>query len=217
MNSPESIMVKVDESGNECVTRNVEFRSIQSKDLRFVLADIKKCFPKITKFEITHSGLIHLKREDMRQFGADLTFVNFWMNFLTEVEGDLFDFNPNLEYIGLHHNAFKYISPSLFTNFKKLTELKAVEFNNASCINQESHNLTKVKWSYEKCNDIEMKLKNLERIRDRQDFFMIIFPDMKNELYKQVNNLNDEINNLQSKKSLTVGLRRLSPFKTHGS
>lgn len=43
-----------------------------AKSVKFVPVGIKKKFTKLASLKIIQSGLIHLEREDMRQFGKDL-------------------------------------------------------------------------------------------------------------------------------------------------
>lgn len=139
--------------------------------VKFWPADIKKKFPKIVQFEIMRSGLTHLEREDMRQFGDDLIQVNFDGNLLTALEGDVFEFNLNLEYIGLHHNPLKFIDPQFFQNFLKLRKLKWVEIQNSDCINQASRAPRIMNWRADKCSDETAKMKNLNAISERGVFF----------------------------------------------
>lgn len=182
-------------------TNPVELLSIETKNVKFIPAGIKKNFPNLKKFEVIRGGLIHLEREDMRQFGSDLISVSFWKNTLTALEGDLFEFNPNLEYIGLHHNALKFINPSLFENFKKLTNLQIVEFDNSTCIDQESRNPKLVEWNYNRCNDVKLKKANLRRISDRENFFIENFSQLSTEKQLralQISDLKNEFENLKA-------------------
>lgn len=157
----------------ETFTTKVEMLSINTgdKSVWFVPAGIKKNFPELTAFQIIHSGLTHLESKDMEQFGNDLIHANFWDNSLTALEGDLFEFNENLEYIGLHHNLLKYIDPMLFQNIEKMKKIVLVEFLNSECIDQNSVSLNADEWNYNKCNDKISRDNNLKKIEERKFFF----------------------------------------------
>lgn len=171
--SSKSTISKVQRSaGTDFNTTNVTWLSINNHEVsmklvQFVPAALKEKFPHLTKFEIIRSGLTHLQREDMEQFGADLIHANFWKNSLSAIEGDLFEFNPNLKYIGLHNNFLKFIDPKLFVMIKKLKNIEVVEFLSSNCIDSEST----FSWDYEKCNDETAKIENLKRIKERETFF----------------------------------------------
>lgn len=196
-------------NGTKYDTSDVEWLSIATgmQSVKFVPAGIKKKFPKLTKFEIIKSGLTHLEREDMRQFGDDLSEVNFWQNSLKVLESDVFEFNPYLVYIGLHDNPLKFISAELFYNFKHLTEIENIEIQNSHCINQQSFIARTDTWSYSECNDDEARNENKKVIADREDFFRAIFPEieiarqaleiieMRNELkdFRQIINKTQEL------------------------
>lgn len=181
-------------------TGPVELLSIESESVKFVPADVKKNFPKLRKFEIIHSGLIHLEREDMRQFGSDIISVSFWKNSLTALEGDIFDFNTNLEYIGLDQNPLKFINPALFQSFKRRS-LKLVEIKNSTCIDQVSRKLSSVQWKYSKCNDDCEKNLNLKRISDREDFFHEIYPEISTEQKLKIQQITDYIEDFKNLKT----------------
>lgn len=54
----------------------------------------------------------------LMQFGPDLEYVRFYQTRLTALEGDIFEFNPNLFFINLEKNPLKYVDALLFENFK---------------------------------------------------------------------------------------------------
>lgn len=159
--------------------------------MKFWPADIKKKFPKIVQFEIIRSGLTHLEREDMRQFGDDLIQANFDGNLLTALEGDVFEFNSKLEYIGLHHNPLKFIDPQFFRNFLKLRKLNWVEIQNSDCINQDSRAPRIMNWKADECSDESAKMRNLNTISERGVFFIEIFPQLYADRIAQINELKD--------------------------
>lgn len=164
--------------GSKFDTSSIDWLSIYNLGtVKYVPAGIKKNFPHLTKFEIINGRLIHLEREDMRQFGDSLMYLNFNGNSLTAIEGNLFEFNPNLRIIYLNNNPFKFINVDLFMNFRKMNFLTTdVSFGSSNCINsyipvRESS----VNWNIGSCNDIDAKNKGLMIILDRKDFFKKFF------------------------------------------
>lgn len=175
--SPKTLVGKVEfhkGSLDGTFTTKVEMLSINTgqKSVLFVPAGIKRTFPELTAFQIIHSGLMHLEQDDMQQFGSDLTHVNFWDNSLTALQGDIFVFNENLDYIGLHHNLLVFIDPTLFQNLKFLMKISYVQILNSKCIDKNMWSRDKNEWTdHGKCNDEASKIANLKRISERQLFF----------------------------------------------
>lgn len=168
----------VDSSGSEIDTTNIEMLKIRTgkKTVKFVPAGIKKKFPDLKVFTIENSGLTHLEREDMRQFGADLGFVSFSENSLTALPGNLLEFNPNVKYIYIRQNPLKYIDGALFQHFKSMEKLRTVNFEHCNCISKESDSPKTFEWnSNQRCNDEEAKQENFNMIDQRKAFFQTIF------------------------------------------
>lgn len=138
--SSNSVLEKVVHSnGSNVDTSNIECLNIDTgrkTAVKFVPARIKMKFPKLTALDISRSGLTHVEKEDMRQFGGDLILVDFFGNSLTALEADVFDYNPNLRIIYLNENSFKFINSALFQNFRKMRNLKSVHFWISTCISQ---------------------------------------------------------------------------------
>lgn len=151
---------------------------VATNKIMFLPARINEMFPTLKKFMMIKSGLVHLERDDMRQFGDGLTSANFDGNLLTAIEDDLFEYNPNLEYIGLHNNPLKYINPAIFRNFQKKSKLAWVQIDNSNCINQTSTHLSMEAWNHRKCVDAIAESRNIETIFNRMDFFLLeVFPE----------------------------------------
>lgn len=94
--------------------------------------------PKFTeilaqRLEVLYVAFCKMKnvsKEDLRQFSQ---LKELWMpyNDLEWLDGDLFNFNPQLEYVWFSNNKFKFIEPNLLDS---LTKLKYAEFDSAGCI-----------------------------------------------------------------------------------
>lgn len=89
---------------------------------------------KLKVLRIQHCPLKHLDQENMKQFGSDLRFAQFWNTKISALEGDLFKFNPNLKYIDFEGNPMKYVDPQVFTGIQKLKHIHIVDFNECGCI-----------------------------------------------------------------------------------
>lgn len=186
-NSRSVLDTVVYQNGSEVDTSDIKMLRIETGNptVKFIPTGIKKKFPDLFAIKIAKSGLLHLEREDMRQFGSSLIYANFMANLLTALEGDLFEFNSNLKRISFKGNPLQYISATLFENFKNIKNynLENVQFLRSTCIDQESWDPRSTRWNTNKCNDKKAKGKILATINDREEFFSKIFPDMKFEKF----------------------------------
>lgn len=145
----------------------------ENESVRFLPAGIKKTFPKLVGLYSYECGLTHLERNDMRQFGDDITYANFGRNLLTALEDNLFEYNSNLIDIFFSFNPFKYINAELFLNLKQIKKIRIVEFNYSGCINQLTESFSKnFTFNSMNCSDEEAKKNNLRIISERETFFM---------------------------------------------
>lgn len=163
----------VSSSGFEIDLREVILLSIQtnSEVVKFVPTGIKKKFPMLREFRIIRSGLTHLERDDMRQFGDELIDVSFKQNLLTSLESELFLFNPNLINICLSNNPIKFIDGRLVRNFENM-HLKKLEILSSNCVHMLSILPRREDWYLiEDCNDRLSEYKSKKIMRSRVDFF----------------------------------------------
>lgn len=160
--SPTTVIMNVfDSAGSEVNTSHVHSLMIQTSrhTVKFIPARIKHHFPKLNQIEIRHSGLTHLEKNDMRQFGDSLVKASFWHNLLTSLEGDLFDYNTNLELVIFSNNPIKFIGLKFIENFKMNEKVGLV---NCECVLGEN---------FQKCNDLSVRNKSLQTINERKVFF----------------------------------------------
>lgn len=173
-------------------TDDIVWLRIETKihSVKFVPAGIKKKFPNLLAIEIKNSGLIHLEREDLRQFGVDLDRAQFEFNLLTALESNLFEFNPSIKCIKFNGNPFKFIDPALIINLKKF-KLEFAQFQNSTCIDgavsSELGNIQSYVWKNINCNDESVRRDHLKKIHERESLFVHLFPEMK--IYKLKNDL----------------------------
>lgn len=207
-----------DTSNIECLNINTEGKTT----VKFMPARIKMKFPKLTALDISRSGLTHVEKEDMRQFGGDLVLVDFFRNSLTALESDVFDYNPNLRIIFLSQNSFRFIDFGLFQNFRKMTNLRSVHFKSSTCIDEATDSSKTHEWGSNNCNDLSSKHKNLRRIHDRKQFsdeFALetqIILVMKESFALQNRELKDAIEKQQIEIASLKDALRLSHEKIEG-
>lgn len=149
-----------------------------NKSVKFLPTGIKKFFPKLIALNTHNCGLTHLERNDMRQFGNDITYAHFGRNLLTALEDDLFKFNPNLMSIYLSENPLKYINPELFYNLKQMARITRVDFENSKCISEKTRSFPdNFTFDATNCSDQTARNENLRIIGERHEFFMVEYPD----------------------------------------
>lgn len=158
-------LVKIDGYENRNSIRN---------SMHFIPAGIKNKFPKMSALEIYNTAVLHLEREDMRQFGDDLTLVRFLKGSLTALGPDVFEFNRNLRFVHFLFLQFTFIDPLFFENFKTM-RLRIVTFQDCRCIDQYTEHPATERWHFGQCNDFSSRMYNQNRINMRRDFFSVIF------------------------------------------
>lgn len=193
-------------NGSEVDTSEITTLVIETerKTVLFMPQRIKKKLPKLTRIFIINSGLFHLEREDMRQFGDDLITADFRKNSLDALEGDLFEFNKNLRYIDFRGNSLSFINPALFENFKTM-HLMVADFGNNNCINQIAHSnaiRTGNHWDLGRCNNQHFKIANTRRINERKPFFKVIL--LENRVKQQESEINALKNMMMVRLIITV-------------
>lgn len=124
--------------------------------------------PTLKMLLLKEGNLQELKNSDLKQFGDDLIYLNLRGNKISSLDADLFEHNPNLEYVDLSENPLEYIEPGFFKNMRKMKNLAIVRFENAGCMNQaissSSHDDIVIKfWDFSKCTN-ETSLEDIENI-----------------------------------------------------
>lgn len=164
---------------NQTKTESLEIDQLIIKtaiiNMKFIPAGIKRKFPKLKKMSILSSGLAHVEREDMRQFGDDLVHISFYNNSLTALIGNVFELNTNLHVISFKRNPIKFIDAKIFQSFISMESLQSVDFTLCGCINQASPKpriLSKLDfWKNEDCHSLKAKKKTSLIMSERFEFF----------------------------------------------
>lgn len=95
---------------------------IQNKIINYIPRFIESLAQRITYFRIHSCHLKVVSKEDLQQF-ANLTVLSLASNDLEWLDGDLFDFNTQLDVFWFHDNKVKFIGANLFDSFTKVWNL----------------------------------------------------------------------------------------------
>lgn len=116
----------------------------------------------------------------MKPFGSGLTHVQFSYNRLTALEGDLFKFNPNLQWATFSDNPFKYIDPRLFESLKQMKSIRSADFMSGNCVRSICQvafgcYVSTYNFNANRCNDNNAKIRYMELIDDRKAAISVRF------------------------------------------
>lgn len=162
---PDSSISSVLDSNGLNVTNLSTVNALDISDviMNFIPTGIKIKFTNIDALLIISSELLSLNKENLREFGSALVFLDLGNNMLTFIDEDLFEYNPNMKVFSFHGNPIRYIEPGLFKNVKNLKNCQWANFNRLSCMSQHyqaesGHNLDSLVWSNGQCTDKTAKL-----------------------------------------------------------
>jgi hypothetical protein len=118
---------------------------------------------RLKLLQVDYCRLKVILKEDLRQF-RHLTHLSLSVNDLEWLDGDLFDFNPELKMVSFWRNdKLMFIGAHLLDS---LTKLKQAQFDPAGCISVDANNPEKLSELKEKlitsCKDDVTELKMLE-------------------------------------------------------
>ena len=83
----------------------------------FLMEGFDNHLPNLTALKIGSCHLKELSKEDLKVF-PKLKFLWIWENDLKVLEADLFMYNPDLIYVNFYWNYLKEIDSNIFNNFK---------------------------------------------------------------------------------------------------
>lgn len=110
--------------------------SMDNCHVNFIPQRVKVVLPRIKIFSCINCGLKALDKEDLKQFGDDLTVIWLLNNDLTSLDADAFTYNHNLLSIDLRGTRLDYIEPGFFYNLPNFS-LKFLGLKNCGCIDQD--------------------------------------------------------------------------------
>ncbi|XP_037051702.1 digestive cysteine proteinase 3-like [Bradysia coprophila] len=92
-------------------------------------------FPNVEYFSVWSAKLKSVSSADIQQF-SKLREIWLYSNNLEYLESNLFEFNPNVQYINFNSNKIKYIGGNFFTN---LPNLQKANFRDNPCTSSEAN------------------------------------------------------------------------------
>lgn len=131
--SPNSTVTSINEKDSEFYKgQEIEHLLIRDQTVNFMFVGIEIFFPNLNWLEVSRSNLKSIKQWDLKPFkkiqGLDLSG-----NLLQSLDGDVFEFNPELMIIDLSANELHYIGKNILV---PLTQLEQVDFSNNDCIDR---------------------------------------------------------------------------------
>ncbi|CAG9810596.1 unnamed protein product [Chironomus riparius] len=107
-----------------------------SRTINYFPRGLETFFKTIKIIQIYDCNLKEVHQEDLKPF-PNLVELYLRFNDLEVLEEGLFDFNPDLHYIGLNYNKIVYIGPNVFDH---LTKLRDLSLHSNLCISKEAKN-----------------------------------------------------------------------------
>lgn len=175
----------------------------RGQNISFLPFGIAKSFKKLRALKISNSRIDYLSKWNLKQFGEDLAYVEFYKSSIVVLNADLFKFNPNLEFITFAQNPLKHIDEKMFENLRNFTKLKRVILTECGCINQkiENFDLKFFTLKGEKCQDVktssEVLAKHLQMILAQK--FRRIGGKCTDELDEKFDDIKKEIQKYSTK------------------
>lgn len=96
----------------------IEALDIRNVSMKFLPTNLKIKLPKLKAIAIVNCDLKYILHGDMKHFGADLEYANFYGNKIAVLDGDLFEFNKNVRFMSFRQNPLKFIDPRFMENLK---------------------------------------------------------------------------------------------------
>lgn len=131
-------------SNNDVVKLN-----IRDQFCEIVPKGFEKFFPKLEGLRIASSDLVSLRQSDISVF-PKLRNCDIYNNKLTKLYANLFEKNPNLEYLYFGFNSIKEVGTDIL---KPLKQLKTANFRDNNCISKIAENRHEIDQLQERLND----------------------------------------------------------------
>jgi len=115
---------------------NVEaFRVSGQGQIHYFPRGLNKFFKNLRGIDIHSTGLKEIHQSDLKDF-PKLMNLHLYSSDLEIIEENLFEFNPNLEYMYWISNKITHIDPKVFVN---LIKLKTLQLQSNTCIDMYAH------------------------------------------------------------------------------
>lgn len=125
--SSEDILVSVNGDNK---TTDYESIEIVGQAVNFIPKQFGTFFAKVKRLTISSSQLQAIEKSDLAAF-SELSYLDLSLNRLTSLDGDLFEFNPNLYEVNFNDNQLKNIGEDLLD---VVSGLRNANFGNNVCI-----------------------------------------------------------------------------------
>lgn len=119
--------------------RDITGLIIYKGSVKFIPTGITKYFNFLKSLTIEFSGLMIVNKENLREFGGWLEYLDLSDNLLTSLDADLFAYNYNLKRVDLGWNRLQHIAPEFFSKLKYLQNIAYVRFYDSfkdACLRQ---------------------------------------------------------------------------------
>lgn len=110
---------------------DVETLNIENSTFRTMPKEIDYFFPNLKGLRIVRAGLRSIGTDDLKPF-PNLKVLCLWSNELSNLDGNLFINNPNIEFINFGSNQIQHVGPYFFSPLKNLI---AGYFEENTCTN----------------------------------------------------------------------------------
>lgn len=118
------------------VNADVKSFEVEKQTVKF-FPQLSKIFSGLEIVKVLNSSLSEVKNSDLKQFGGKLKDLQLPENQIEILQGNLFEFNPNLEWISFSNNKLRQIDDGVFNG---LTKLKTLHLRKNPCIDEAARN-----------------------------------------------------------------------------
>lgn len=123
-------------NGKKDILSNVVVLSVEDQTVNFLPKGLEKFFPNLKGIKMANTGLKSIKQENLKPF-PKLSHLALFGGDLERLDNDLFEFNPQLQWLALDDNKLKFIGEDLL-NIDNLEKLKKVSLYNNQCISKKA-------------------------------------------------------------------------------
>lgn len=122
----------------------LSYSDVKVIDLRgfcsFIPSGFDKYFNNIEGFSAYNTSMLTVTSDDLKQF-PKLKELWIYFNLLEFLPSNLFEHNPDIEFIHFNANKIKYVAPDLFT---KIPKLHGAKFGSNKCIDRNVADIKKL-------------------------------------------------------------------------
>lgn len=158
--SESSVASIIDNDGVE-VTDSVSIECLNIKEATFYFIPMKltKKLPNLRALRIVRSNLMVVRKNNLKEIGSSLEYLDVTYNNLTFIDEDLFEYNPNLIAVFFYNNPISHINTNFYQNFKLLKNVIVAEFHPGTCLNHDfssgaGHRVETFEWNHDNCSNV---------------------------------------------------------------